>query len=86
MRKPELDRRLQETVQWEKLPVSILALDVDSGESVRAAFATVRSKTGCLDALVNNAGIERLGSVEDSNVVLRTDMLCFSCTETTPPS
>ena len=65
MRKPEADRRLQETVRSEKLPVSILALDVDSDESVAAAFATVRSKGGFLDALVNNAGIDRLGSIEE---------------------
>jgi len=65
MRKPERDHKLQETVQREKLPVSILALDVDSDESVGAAFATVRSKTGGLDALVNNAGIDRLGSIEE---------------------
>jgi NAD(P)-dependent dehydrogenase (short-subunit alcohol dehydrogenase family) len=65
MRKPEADRRLQETVRSEKLPVSILALDVDSDESVATAFATVRSKGVFLDALVNNAGIDRLGSIEE---------------------
>lgn len=65
MRKPERDRRLQETVQKEKLPISILPLDVDSDESVAEAFAVVRSKAGSLDALVNNAGIERLGSIEE---------------------
>jgi len=65
MRKPERDRKLQDTVQREELPVSILPLDVDSDESVAAAFTTVRSKAGFVDVLVNNAGIERLGSIEE---------------------
>ena len=65
MRKPERDHLLRETIDREKLPVSILALDVDSDEAVAETVATVRSKTGFIDALVNNAGIERLGSIEE---------------------
>ena len=65
MRKPERDHLLRETIDREKLPVSILALDVDSDEAVAETVATVRSKAGFIDALVNNAGIERLGSIEE---------------------
>ena len=39
-------------------------MDVDSDESIAGATAAVRDQVGCLDALVNNAGIERAGSVE----------------------
>ena len=65
MRKPEQDQILRETIDKENLPVSILALDVDSDESVTAAFAAVHSKAGSIDGLVNNAGIERKGSIEE---------------------
>jgi NAD(P)-dependent dehydrogenase (short-subunit alcohol dehydrogenase family) len=65
MRKPERDQILQETIERERLPVSILALDVDSDEAVAETVATVRSKAGFIDALVNNAGIERIGSIEE---------------------
>jgi len=65
MRKPERDQLLREVVAREKLPVSILALDVDSDEAVASTVAAIRSKAGFIDVLVNNAGIERLGSIEE---------------------
>lgn len=65
MRNPDRAPTLRESVEREKLPVSILALDVDSDKSVAAAVATIRSKVGFIDVLVNNAGIERLGSIEE---------------------
>jgi NAD(P)-dependent dehydrogenase (short-subunit alcohol dehydrogenase family) len=40
----------------EKLPVSILTLDVDSDESVAAAASIVRSQSGFIGVLVNNRG------------------------------
>ncbi len=45
----------------ESLPLRVLQLDVDSGDSVREAFA----EAGPLDVLVNNAGIGAHGSVEE---------------------
>jgi NAD(P)-dependent dehydrogenase (short-subunit alcohol dehydrogenase family) len=62
-----LDRAaaLREAVAKENLPVSILAMDVDSDESVAKAAAAVRSQAGFVEALVNNAGIEQRGSVEE---------------------
>jgi NAD(P)-dependent dehydrogenase (short-subunit alcohol dehydrogenase family) len=41
-----------------------LALDVDDDESVRRAFESA----GELDVLVNNAGITRMGSVEETDI------------------
>jgi NAD(P)-dependent dehydrogenase (short-subunit alcohol dehydrogenase family) len=52
-------------IRKENLPVSILTMNVDSDESVAAAASAVRSQSGPLDVLVNNAGIERRGSVEE---------------------
>ena len=45
----------------EKLPLTVLPLDVDSDQSVRDVFA----KTGAIDVLVNNAGIAIMSAVED---------------------
>jgi len=45
----------------EKLPLTVLPLDVDSDQSVREVFA----KTGAVDVLVNNAGIAIMSAVED---------------------
>lgn len=62
-----LDRGLylRETIEKEKLQVSILAMDVDSDESVAATVSTVRSQAGFVDVLVNNAGVECSGSIEE---------------------
>jgi NAD(P)-dependent dehydrogenase (short-subunit alcohol dehydrogenase family) len=62
-----LDRapQLREIVDNEKLPVSIVPMDVDSDESVSAGIAKVRSQADFIDVLVNNAGVERRGSIEE---------------------
>jgi len=64
MRSLERGGTLRAVVEREQLPISILPMDVDSDESIAGATAAVRDQVGCLDALVNNAGIERAGSVE----------------------
>ena len=40
-------------------------MDVDSDESVAAAVKSIHERNGQVDVLVNNAGIERTGSVEE---------------------
>ena len=64
MRNLERGTALQGTVDREQLPVSLLQMDVDSDESVAKATSAVRNQIESLDVLVNNAGIERAGSVE----------------------
>ena len=49
----------------EKLPVTVLAMDVDDDASVRAGVAQALSQAGRIDVLVNNAGIAVHGSVEE---------------------
>jgi NAD(P)-dependent dehydrogenase (short-subunit alcohol dehydrogenase family) len=56
---------LRETVEAEKLPVLMLPLDVDSDESVTQALSVIHSRFGFIEVLVNNAGIERTGSIEE---------------------
>jgi NAD(P)-dependent dehydrogenase (short-subunit alcohol dehydrogenase family) len=66
MRNPSRAAALTDLVERQKLPVSISALDVDSDDSVKAAVGAIRAKVGFIDTLVNNAGIERTGSVEET--------------------
>jgi NAD(P)-dependent dehydrogenase (short-subunit alcohol dehydrogenase family) len=64
MRKPPQYPELAETAAREKLPITVSAMDVDSDESVSHAIAAIL-KNGPIDVLVNNAGIERAGSIEE---------------------
>jgi len=64
MRNVERGGLLRAAVERERLPVSIVQMDVDSDDSVNAATAVIRPQIGHLDVLVNNAGIERTGSIE----------------------
>lgn len=66
MRNPGAARTLGETAKKEKLKVSIHVMNVDSDASVKSAMEEIRAATGgIIDVLVNNAGIERRGSVEE---------------------
>ena len=65
MRKPEQSPELAETAAREKLPITVSAMDVDSDESVSRGIAAMLKDHGRIDVLVNNAGIERVGSVEE---------------------
>ena len=64
MRKLERGVLLRAAIERERLPVSIVQMDVDSDDSVNAATSAVRAQIGRIDVLVNNAGIERAGSIE----------------------
>jgi NAD(P)-dependent dehydrogenase (short-subunit alcohol dehydrogenase family) len=64
MRNPERGAALRKVLDQEQLPISIVKMDVDSDESVEAATAAIRGQAGPIDVLVNNAGIERSGSIE----------------------
>jgi NAD(P)-dependent dehydrogenase (short-subunit alcohol dehydrogenase family) len=65
MRNPSHSPILAETAAREKLPISVSAMDVDSDASVSDGVATILKNHGPIDVLVNNAGIERAGSVEE---------------------
>jgi NAD(P)-dependent dehydrogenase (short-subunit alcohol dehydrogenase family) len=49
----------------EKLPVTVFPMDVDDDASVRAGVARALAQAGRIDVLVNNAGIDVHGSVEE---------------------
>ncbi len=64
MRNLERGAALRDAAEKEQLPISIVKMDVDSDDSVEAATASIRAEAGSIDVLVNNAGIERSGSIE----------------------
>jgi NAD(P)-dependent dehydrogenase (short-subunit alcohol dehydrogenase family) len=65
MRNPSQSPMLADTAARENLPISVTAMDVDSDESVRDGIAGILQNHGPVDVLVNTAGIEAVGSVEE---------------------
>jgi NAD(P)-dependent dehydrogenase (short-subunit alcohol dehydrogenase family) len=65
MRNPSRAPELANRTAQEELPIKISAMDVDSDSSVKTAIADIHNDAGHIDVLVNNAGIERSGSVEE---------------------
>ena len=65
MRNPSRAPELGERAAQEGLPIKISVMDVDSDSSVKTAIANIQKDAGHIDVLVNNAGVERNGSVEE---------------------
>jgi NAD(P)-dependent dehydrogenase (short-subunit alcohol dehydrogenase family) len=65
IRNPESAAALKQMIKEGSLPITILVMDVDSDESVKNCIDMIYKETGSVDVLVNNAGIERHGSIEE---------------------
>jgi NAD(P)-dependent dehydrogenase (short-subunit alcohol dehydrogenase family) len=65
MRNPASSPELGERAAKDKLPIRIETMDVDSDQSVKQAFSRILAQ-GPVDVLVNNAGIERTGAIEET--------------------
>ena len=65
MRKPAAAPELSGIAAAEKLPIKILPMDVDDDASVSKTVAEVLADAGRIDVLVNNAGIQGSGPVEE---------------------
>src|SRR5205809_7171974 len=65
MRNPDRAPELARIATQEKLPITISAIDVDSDASVKEGIGRIVKAGGPVDVLVNHAGIERTGSVEE---------------------
>ena len=63
MRDPARSPDLQTFATAEKLPITVIPIDVDSDASVTDAIGKVLAAKGHIDVLINNAGIAQLGSV-----------------------
>jgi NAD(P)-dependent dehydrogenase (short-subunit alcohol dehydrogenase family) len=64
MRNPSRAPELGKRVAKENLPIKISVMDVDSDSSVKTSIANIQ-EAGHIDVLINNAGVERSGSVEE---------------------
>jgi NAD(P)-dependent dehydrogenase (short-subunit alcohol dehydrogenase family) len=65
MRNPAQSPALAQATTTEKLPINISAMDVDSDQSVHDTITAIQKSHGSIDVLVNNAGVEAVGSVEE---------------------
>ena len=92
MRNPDKAVELKKKILEESLNVVMLAMDVDSDESVNLAMDSILKKKGPVDVLVNNAGIEVHGSVEETEMadfksVMETNYFgVLRCTKKVLPS
>jgi NAD(P)-dependent dehydrogenase (short-subunit alcohol dehydrogenase family) len=64
-RSPEKLAQLDSIAREKNLALESIALDVCSDASVHLAVQTVLGKTGAIDVLVNNAGVNYTAAVED---------------------
>ena len=65
MRNPDRAPELGRVAAKERLPITVYVMDVDADASVADAIGRIVTDLGPIDVLVNNAGIERTGSVEE---------------------
>jgi NAD(P)-dependent dehydrogenase (short-subunit alcohol dehydrogenase family) len=65
MRNPSRAPELAQQAAQQSLPIHVSVMDVDSDVSVANAIAAIYQVAGNIDVLVNNAGVERNGSIEE---------------------
>ncbi len=68
MRNVDAASSLKKYIAEESLPIIICKIDVDSDESVQNCIEAIIKEHGRVDVLVNNAGIERHGSIEEMSM------------------
>ncbi len=68
MRDPIRSPELAQMAEKESLPIKVSVMDVDSDSSVSEAIGVIQKENGPIDVLVNNAGIERVGSIEELDI------------------
>ena len=68
MRDPGRSPELAQMAERESLPIKVSVMDVDSDNSVKEAIGAIQKENGPIDVLVNNAGIERMGSIEELDI------------------
>jgi len=59
---------LEKIINEEKLPITVISLDVDDDASVDGTISKILSEHGRIDVLVNNAGVGGGGSVEEVSI------------------
>ena len=91
MRNPEKASALSQKIKNESLDIISLKMDVDSDISVKECIGEIKQNYGSVNVLVNNAGIERHGAIEelsmdDFEAVMNTNYLgVLRCTKALLP-
>ena len=91
MRNPENASVFKQKIKAESLDITISTMDVDSDTSVKQCMNALLDKQGLIDVLVNNAGIERHGAIEempieDFEAIMNTNYLgVLRCTKALLP-
>ena len=75
MRNPDSATVLKQKIKEESLSISVSAMDVNADESVKSCIDAILQENGSVDVLVNNAGIERHGSVEELSMADFKDVM-----------
>jgi len=68
MRDPDGANALYKKVKEDSLSVIMMAMDVNSDESVHECIDQIQKENGPVDVIVNNAGIERHGAIEEMDL------------------
>ncbi len=79
MRNPAAAPELARAAAAEKLALSVFTMDVNDDDSVQQAVRRIEAELGPVEVLVNNAGIERTGSVEEMPVSAFREVMETNC-------
>ena len=68
MRNLNKSQKIKDIAEKESLPLKILQLDVTDDKSVKDAIREITYESSRIDVLVNNAGFDIMGAVEDLSI------------------
>ena len=75
MRNPQGATVLREMIENESLHISMMQMDVNNDDSVINCLNQIQDESGALDVIVNNAGIERHGAIEEMELSVFKDVM-----------
>ena len=75
MRNPKGATVLKELIISESLRISMMQMDVNDDDSVINCLNQIQDESGAIDVIVNNAGIERHGAIEEMDLSVFKDVM-----------